>query len=780
MKQVYLPGWGNPHAIKVIESNGIKKVLVEGRPYLVWQCKDEASQRMAIVQLHELKLATRQEMAQIFGLHEKVIGRYLTNFARHGLEGLISQRSGPKERWKIKPRVRGKILLIALKQGVLEYKDIQKQLEEWGESVSVPSIRQVLLENGLVKEGISDLEAQIEQRDFFDGDNQDEQLYLSFGLVESRDNIESGNEVENKGDCESEHTGYDSCLGFEIKARRYYSPAQRIYLNQLERGDYNTYAGGLLFVPLLERYSYLPTIKKVVNIETYEGYSLEELCLTLFYFDTFNFHSMEDFKRAYPEEFGTLIGRSYSPSLFTLRRFLHRVKEQEVSEKLIDEFALLYLKKGLADWGVFYVDGHFYPYSGMYPISMGWHGVRKIPMKGSYNFMGADEKYTPWIFLVRSSREDLLRKIPEMIEKAKKIAKKAGVSQEEIENLIVVFDREGFSAELFRYLDGRDRDNQKRRVIFATWAKYTEKWVYDVDDEKFGKELTVTYKFQKPKKIRYFETDRAMKKYGKVRAIVVERETDKRRCAIYTNAEEEEIESEVFVQLLCHRWGEENLIKELVYKHLINYWPGYQTEDLEEQPLVDNPNLKKLKQKRTNLKTELSQLKSKFGDEVLEEMEKGASWDEADREEIKKKHILTLADIEKIRSEMTLLNQEIDELPEKIRFDEAHDGKKLVDLNYERKRFLDCIKVFSYNMKNKMCEMLLDHYDKEKELLPVLSKIVNRAGSVKLEDGKLKVCLRRFKNTTIDSAARELCEDLNKMKPVTLDKLRVPIHYGVV
>lgn len=123
MKQVYLPGWGNPHAIKVIESNGIKKVLVEGRPYLVWQCKDEASQRMAIVQLHELKLATRQEMAQIFGLHEKVIGRYLTNFARHGLEGLISQRSGPKERWKIKPRVRGKILLIALKQGVLEYRN---------------------------------------------------------------------------------------------------------------------------------------------------------------------------------------------------------------------------------------------------------------------------------------------------------------------------------------------------------------------------------------------------------------------------------------------------------------------------------------------------------------------------------------------------------------------------------------------------------------------------------------------------------------------------------
>ena len=36
---------------------------------------------------------------------------------------------------------------------------------------------------------------------------------------------------------------------------------------------------------------------------------------------------MEDFKRAYREEFGVLMGRTQSPSLFTLRRFLHKVRE---------------------------------------------------------------------------------------------------------------------------------------------------------------------------------------------------------------------------------------------------------------------------------------------------------------------------------------------------------------------------------------------------------------------------------------------------------------------
>jgi hypothetical protein len=166
--------------------------------------------------------------------------------------------------------------------------------------------------------------------------------------------------------------------------------------------------------------------------------------------DVFGFRSLEDFKRAYPEEFGLLMGRAQSPSLFTLRRFLHKARKLGQGEELIDEFALSYLKSGLAAWGVMYIDGHSLPYYGLYPISKGWHGVRQLPMKGNYNFLAVDEPFAPWLFLVRSSSEDLLQKIPELIEKAKRIGKQAGVSQERLNQLIVVFDREGYSAELYR------------------------------------------------------------------------------------------------------------------------------------------------------------------------------------------------------------------------------------------------------------------------------------------------------------------------------------------
>ena len=123
--------------------------------------------------------------------------------------------------------------------------------------------------------------------------------------------------------------------------------------------------------------------------------------------------------------------------------------------------------------------------------------------------------------------------------------------------------------------------------------------------------------------------------------------------------------------------------------------------------------------------------------------------------------------------------QKIDELPQEIPFNEAHEGRKLVKFNYERKRFLDCIKVFTYAMDKKMCEILLNYHDRE-DVWPTLAMIVRIGGFVKLEGGTLHVRLRGFKNAAIDYAARHLCEDLNEMKPFTLDKFRFPVRYEVV
>ena len=291
---------------------------------------------------------------------------------------------------------------VVLREGINGVEAVQERLRElWHEEVSLPSIRQVLAEDGLIDEVSVGCDSGAIQGELFNVEER-EQLNLILNC-EDYDAEEYSEFVPKDGqEDEEEQESNSNVAGSNQRGMRHYSSAQRIYLDRIERGDYNAYAGGLLFAPLLKQYEFIPTLKRVIEIPTHEGYSFDELCLTLFYYDVFGFQSMEDFKRAYPEEFGALIGRSQSPSLFTLRRFLHKVRYLSKGEGLIDEFGLSYLKHGLAHWGVMYIDGHFLPYHGIYPITKGWHGVRKIPMKGSYNFLVVDEGFRPWLFLVRA------------------------------------------------------------------------------------------------------------------------------------------------------------------------------------------------------------------------------------------------------------------------------------------------------------------------------------------------------------------------------------------
>src|SRR5437016_13683356 len=107
-----------------------------------------------------------------------------------------------------------------------------------------------------------------------------------------------------------------------------------------------------------------------------------------------------------------------------------------------------------------------------------------MPMKGSYNFLAVDERFAPWLFLIRSSSEDLLQKIPELIEKAKRMGEQAGVSRQRLDQLIVVFDREGYSAELYRYLGGKAQGAGARRALCGSWGKYCDRWVTDLAEQE--------------------------------------------------------------------------------------------------------------------------------------------------------------------------------------------------------------------------------------------------------------------------------------------------------
>ena len=94
---------------------------------------------------------------------------------------------------------------------------------------------------------------------------------------------------------------------------------------------------------------------------------------------------------------------------------------------------------------------------------------------------------------------------------------------------------------------------------------------------------------------------------------------------------------------------------------------------------MDNPKVRELKKERAGMVNELNRLKIELADQLLPPAVGKRRSPARSQKEI-------LDDLAVVESGILLKDKKLDELPSEIRFDEAHAGKKLLKLNYEKKR----------------------------------------------------------------------------------------------
>ena len=116
MDQKDLEGLGvdDSRHLRVTEEQGYNLLFLDGKPYMKWTSGDELSQRIAIVQLHELGLACQEDIAAAFGVSSKSVYNYSQTFTAQGADGFVKKKRGPKGSWRINPGVRSKIVYIFL------------------------------------------------------------------------------------------------------------------------------------------------------------------------------------------------------------------------------------------------------------------------------------------------------------------------------------------------------------------------------------------------------------------------------------------------------------------------------------------------------------------------------------------------------------------------------------------------------------------------------------------------------------------------------------------
>jgi hypothetical protein len=87
--------WEDFEGVRVIESDGIKKLFLRGKLYMQWKAEDEVFPRVAIAQLYNSDKASQEELAEAFGLHINIVQKYAAMFEMEGTDGLVNRQRGP-------------------------------------------------------------------------------------------------------------------------------------------------------------------------------------------------------------------------------------------------------------------------------------------------------------------------------------------------------------------------------------------------------------------------------------------------------------------------------------------------------------------------------------------------------------------------------------------------------------------------------------------------------------------------------------------------------------
>lgn len=538
------------------------------------------------------------------------------------------------------------------------------------------------------------------------------------------------------------------------------TPAERRYLARLRQGVDSAFGGGLLALPCLHELDLVGLVARTFAALPDQGYTVCQMVLAFFFLALFNVPSLEATRTLLHSEFGILLGRRRGPGLAKLRRFLKAVQVTQRSEAFMLAVAQRLLTMGVVDWHILYLDGHFIPYFGQHVVRQGYFTVRRLAMKGHQAYYANDPHGRPFFFLLTPASDHLTATIPPMLAQVQALVGARWVDW----GLTLCFDRGGFSAALFKELD-------ERKVYWLTWLEAPQavrQVIAQLPEEAFQLSLI---RLQRSKVlVKLSELGVYLNGYGWARAVIIlDRQTGTRHALITNDKQRPAAE---LVRLLLLRWGQENFFKRMRAEKALDYTPGYSFAPAATAPQVDNPQLKVLRAQKNALKAEIARCQGALGGRLLRRKRNTISLDTYKDQQAKL--VRRLASLEHERQR---LSAELKALPKKVPLSQTLPAP-LEQCNFERKRFVDELKLVAYHVEEQLLASLTQHYT-GKDSRAVLHQILHRGATLQLVDETLYVRLKPFDRPAVQRAAEALCAALNAKTPRTLDKFRFRVVYAV-
>jgi hypothetical protein len=261
-----------------------------------------------------------------------------------------------------------------------------------------------------------------------------------------------------------------------------------------------------------------------------------------------------------------------------------------------------------------------------------------------------------------------------------------------------------------------------------------------------------------------------------MRAIILFVPGSKKRIAILTNDLRDKKE---IAFLMINRWGQENFFKLMKKDYHIDYHPGYDTKEIESAPLIKNPQYDRISKTIKKINTLITKATAELGRKAQQSKLKHQPLSR-----LKEKNQSLINKIHSLKAQKKRWMKRRGDTPKKISLKEAYLRQDLKELDLEKKAILDSVKITAYNLQRHLMQFInrstrSNNDDSSVNTYDIIKQITKRGARLKLSYNTLYVTIGYFNDKQIQKIAEKLCEYLNTLNPVSLDKFGFQIKYQV-
>ena len=717
-------------------------LLVDTIPVYLYDLVDKVTERQICVNLYRNKIATQTEVANALGVTDRTVRYWVKNYRDHGAAGLIDKSrpgapvkltDGVKRKIKRYRRERMKVTEIAQVMNLglgtvcgFLYSSKQRSPELIVEEEPpvcnhAPKLCESQSEQLCTPEEMADLAI------ITDEDSNEVPKNPPACLLAQTAHQDNANEL----------SPIPFSTAYVVDPLDRNDDRMAAIFGLIEdappilvapgHSDRIEFAGAFMAVALLQTDPYLTIAKEVYRSFGASFYGIRSLFMTLLLMALLRIKNCEKIESYNPEKLGRILGLDRSPCMKTLRSKMGVLALRNKASTFMERLAQERIRQADDPLVSVYIDGHVKKYYGKFKIGKTFSATINKVVKGSTDYWLNLADGSPLICVQCQFNEGMTKVLTEILNDAKALYTD--------QSPIIIFDRGGYSAELFnelikagyKIITYRKNGEKIDESLFKQGKTKINEKIYDYQPYEHTIELEVYETRQSKTGNEYRASTGRIVRLREIRIL----RKDGGQTAILTNLAKEEMSAVEIAGNLFSRWTQENFLKYMIKEYNLDHLCCYGTEPID--PAIDHPNPEytKLVKQSGDLSKKIGALLGKKAETLTgDNIEKARQ----ELEKLKKnsdgeKIAMLLKTVKEVKSLLA-------KIPKRV---SASDYKRLKP---EMRHLSNTIKMSAYHIETKLVKLLGIYYkNTAKDGRSIVVAALRSSGSIRIKSNCLVVCL---------------------------------------